>query len=482
MSLRLTSFLLVAICLSTLPAAASCFSIFENGTRAAGMAGAFTALANDGSAIFYNPAGIAFQKGTRMEMDGIVVVGLFRFEPESTPPGQYVPEKGFNLNVSPHFIPVASMYLTKDISPRWTLGFGAFAPFGLAANATGFKDSDAPETKFVGRFAGTRGKLESFWFQPTLAYRLTRNSALAVGAAWVHTHLLIEQSIINPNDDGIVFGEKLASKIFPSGNSTLAGKVIARMLPEGRSRLAGTSDEPGFNAGYLYRNDKSGLSFGLSYRSAVVHHIDGKASFAFTTGYALEPFIGKDTIPNLFPTQPVKSGFVTPATYSVGVATTRFFHTTLAADLQMQDYQRFKDVKINFSQTTDTATPPELVLPFSFRNSYLARVGAERALNRSTDLRLGYFFDYSPVEDVSVGPLFPDSSRHNLTIGFSKRMAGNQEFSFFYQAMWMPTRTTSVPENNDVWTNGEYRNFVHIFGFGLRFRLGAGGIDATANN
>jgi long-chain fatty acid transport protein len=453
-------------------ASGSCFSVFENGVRAAGMGGAFVSIANDGSAIFYNPAGIAFQKGTRMEMNSLVVVGLFRFKPTSTPQGTIVPEKGYNLNTSPHFIPIMSMYLTKEISPRLTAGFGMYAPFGLAANATNFKDSDPKVTKYVGRYAGTRGMLQSFWLQPTVAYRLSKNSSFAAGVAWVHTHLLIEESILNPLDDGKVFGEQVASKVFAGMDKTLSGAAIARMLPEGRARFAGTSDRPGYSAGYLYKHEKSGTNIGLMWRSAVTHKLSGKASFAFTTGYALENFVGKDTIPKLFPAQPIKASFTTPATYSIGVSNSALLKGVLALQVDVQDYKRFKDVPLNFSNTTDTATPAELRLTFAMQTSYVVRAGYERPLGDKNTVRIGYFFDHTPVTDKSTGPLFPDSSRNNITFGVS-RVRNNAELSFFYQAMFMRDRLTNVPENDKVFTNGLYLNFVHLFGFSMRMRMGA---------
>ncbi|MCZ6727674.1 MAG: hypothetical protein O7A98_10040 [Acidobacteria bacterium] len=42
------------------PARSSGFSIFEQGSRAMGMAGAFTAQADDGSALFHNVGGLGF--------------------------------------------------------------------------------------------------------------------------------------------------------------------------------------------------------------------------------------------------------------------------------------------------------------------------------------------------------------------------------------------------------------------------------------
>src|SRR5262245_27046945 len=77
----------------------SAFSVAELGARASGMGTAFTGLADDGSALFYNVAGIAFQPGAHLQMDNAVVVGLFRFTPSAPPTGQVIPEKGFSQSI-----------------------------------------------------------------------------------------------------------------------------------------------------------------------------------------------------------------------------------------------------------------------------------------------------------------------------------------------------------------------------------------------
>ncbi len=96
----------------------SAFSLYEMGVRAAGMGTAFTAVADDAS-------------------------------------GTVVPEKGLSGTVKRHFLPLATMCATKQISPKMTLGFGAFTPFGLADNYTNLNDGDPNLTRFTGRFAGT---------------------------------------------------------------------------------------------------------------------------------------------------------------------------------------------------------------------------------------------------------------------------------------------------------------------------------------
>jgi long-chain fatty acid transport protein len=450
----------------------SAFAINEGGTRAQGMAGAFTAIADDGSAIFFNPAGMAFQKRTQMEMDALAVVGLFRYFPSSVPQGVVVPEKGYSGLVKPKFIPVANLYLVKPISKRVTFGFGMYAPFGLAANFTNFNDGDPSQTKFPGRYAGSRGQLQSIWIQPTVSYRLAENTSVAFGVAAVYTHLFLERSILNPLDDGNDFGKEVAKAILPGTNQDLAARSIGRLLPEGRFRAAVSSWSPGFSAGFMQKFHGGRSSFGFNFRSAVVHHLEGDGSFAFLPNSALAPFLPKDsTIDKLFPNQKIRGMIPTPATYSVGVATPFLFNSLIAVDFMVQDFRRFKDLVINFSQTTDTATPAEQREAFDFRNSYVAKIGIEKNVKKIGDIRGGYSYDYSPVPDKSVGPIFPDSSRNNFTVGLSHRL-GNMELSLFYQAMFFKKRTTDVADNDVQWTNGKYDNFAHLAGAGMRIYLG----------
>ena len=450
---------------------ASGFSILELGAKAEGMGTAFTAIASDGTAIYYNPAGIAFLPGRQFEMDNIGVFGKFHFLPSRTPPGTIVPQGGYDGQIHLPVQPVGTMYFTMQMRPKWTLGFGSFVPFGLGGNYTNFSDSDPPETKFVARYAGTRDRLESFWFQPTIAYRLTPNSSLAVGVALVHTHLFIEESFLNPRGDAIDFGRAAANQIFPGVNTEQAARAIAGLLPEGRFRVAGTSNSPGFNVGYLYKHQRSKTNIGLMFRSAVTNHISGKANFSFAGDYTLSPFIGPDFLPKAFPNQSVSGSFTTPGTYAIGIANSKFWNTTFAFDFRIQDYSRFQSVPLNFSITSatnkDAVTPAERRLVFDFRNSYNYAFGVEKVLRPSLTVRAGYLYDRSPVVDKSVGPLFPDSDRQKFTVGVTKRR-GKMEMTVSYDATRFRDRKTNVAANDNQFTNGEYRNSAQILGLSIR--------------
>src|ERR1700744_18403 len=66
--------LLIALVLAAAAARAddSNFRPYVVGSRAAGMGGAFTAIADDGSGAFYNPGGIAFAARTQLSLSGSV--------------------------------------------------------------------------------------------------------------------------------------------------------------------------------------------------------------------------------------------------------------------------------------------------------------------------------------------------------------------------------------------------------------------------
>lgn len=453
----------------------SAFSIAEQGAKAAGMGTAYTAIADDGSAIYYNPAGFAFQSGTHMQADLLAVIGLFRYFPSSTPPGTVVPSNGYSGAIKPHFIPVGTMTFSKQMSDKLTFAFGIYVPFGLSANFTNFNDGDPASGKFVGRFAGTSAALQSYWFQPTVAYKVTPNQSIAIGVAYVHTHLIIQSSFLNPLDDALTFGREAAPTIFPGIPVNQAAQSIARLLPEGRSRVAGTSNSPGFAAGYMFKHPSSGWNIGLNFRSAVTHHLTGKGSFAFGNTYTLSPFIGPTLLPKAFPTQTITGAFTTPANYGLGISNSKHWHSTFSFDFRAQDFHRFASVPLNFSQTQatnpDVRTPAEKRLVFNFRDSFQTAFGFEKRLNDKTAIRLGYMFDRTPVVDAAVGPLFPDSSRNSFHVGATK-IVRTKEFTIFYEAMKMLDRTTNVAANANQWTNGDYRNFVHLVGLGLRMNLG----------
>src|SRR5207249_8733072 len=110
---RRSVFLVLLVSLAPASVRAAGFALFEHGGKGMGFAGAFTAQASDPSAIFHNPAGIAFLRRKQVYLGGTAVMPTWRFEGASPFPGAGVSEHD---SVSVLLPPAA--YYTQAFSPR----------------------------------------------------------------------------------------------------------------------------------------------------------------------------------------------------------------------------------------------------------------------------------------------------------------------------------------------------------------------------
>lgn len=89
------------------------------GARAIAMGAAFTGVADDPSAIYYNPAGLAFQESRlNLSIDGFYVM----------PTHEYVYPTGSRAQ-SKFTSSIPQLFLTYQTSDRLTIGFGAYVPY-----------------------------------------------------------------------------------------------------------------------------------------------------------------------------------------------------------------------------------------------------------------------------------------------------------------------------------------------------------------
>lgn len=134
-------------------------SLNSIGTRALAMGGAFIGLSNDGTAIYWNPAGISGQANSIY----IAVTDIMPFASYKMPLMGIDAETKTNHYIAPN---VFAVYSLGDI----TLGFGAYVPAGLGA------EWDKADFGFE-----MMSKIGVFNFSPTIAYKISDN--VSIGAA-----------------------------------------------------------------------------------------------------------------------------------------------------------------------------------------------------------------------------------------------------------------------------------------------------------
>jgi len=150
----------LAVCIHADRALAGALDNSFVGTKAIAMAGAFTGIASDASAVYFNPAGLAFlaSDATHFEVYGYLSLTKFRYENAGA------------LFESNEKFPVPGLFAARRFD-RFALGFGYYIPYG--GGGTAYQD-----------FMGTGIELKSAAgvqaFTAAAAYAIT--PGLSVGA------------------------------------------------------------------------------------------------------------------------------------------------------------------------------------------------------------------------------------------------------------------------------------------------------------
>lgn len=356
---------------------ASGFSIYEQGNRSTGMAGAFIARANDPSAVFYNPAGLTNLSGWQIQVGTTMIQTQFAFTGPTSMDSRFYTRAQKGLFFPSH------LYLSYALTPKLSLAFGFYSPFGLASE---WGTNDNP---WVGRLLATRTELKTFFYNPTVAYRLTDNFSLAVGASLVRSNVDLEKDIF-----------------FTPRNLF------------GHSKLTADATGFGFNVGLQYRLLRR-VHVGLTYRSSVnLDFNNGTAAFTFPK--TSNPIVNQE-VAAYFPTSTkAKSKLTLPASIGLGLAYDFTENLSFELDYVYTGWHSFDQIKVRFDQPVAGQT--ESVNPRNYKDSYSLRFGLEYRLDKHLTMRAGYCWDYHAVPAAYVEPTLPENDRHNYTIGLGYRM------------------------------------------------------------
>lgn len=396
------------------------FSIFEQGSKAMGMAGAFTAQADDGSAMFHNVAGLAFQKESDVYA-GVTLINPLdsTFDGADPFPGSGVEAEG-DTSI---FTPVHG-YWIKPIDDRWTFGFGVNNPFGLAVR---WEDKD----NYPGRFLNLHSELVSFDFNPSLAWQVSDNVGIGVGiiGRFAQVNLLRRAGLINPF------------------SQTLVDVASVSLESDFDSGL-------GWNAGILHKvNDR--FSWGASYRSKIEIDFGGDGHLTqissgnpiFDGAVAASLPFGRDL--------PITTSIEFPDSASFGLSIGLTRNLRMNLDYNWIGWSTFDEVVLDFSENPSLTS----TLEQNYEDVNHYRVGFELTTNRGSHWRVGYVLDETPQPLETTGPVLPDAERDGFTLGY-----GNGRFDVAAMYLDFEERTTLV--NHDGFF-GTYNTEVFLLGFSL---------------
>ncbi len=419
------------IALSAVPVHAAGFSIFEQGSKAMGMAGAFTAQADDPSLLFHNAGGLAFVDERAFSVGATWIHSTeAEFEGANPFPGEgYRAEQKELSEFPPH------LYYVQPINGTWKLGLGIMTPFGLV---TEWENPD----QFAGRFISTKAALEAIDINPTIGWQITPNFGLGVGA-------IARISTVELNRN-IPFNNPFTQRIVDIGRIKLEGDY---------------SEGYGFNVGILHKVNPR-FSWGLSYRSQITVDYEGDARLTqIATGNAqLDALIASRTPFNR--DLPVETGIDFPDQASLGLAFSVTPDLLVETDFNWTGWSSFEEVKIDFTGGTGNSLDDQAIREdWEDANNY--RLGLRWNASPTSQWRLGYVFDETPQPEEAVSPLLPDADRNGFTLGYGHTGAVGFDLSVMYLDFKERTRAKSF-DNEDPFF-GTYNTQAILVGATLNF-------------
>ena len=363
------------------PASPSGFQVMTQGARATGMGLAFTGVADDPSAIFYNPAGMGFQEHFSLMVGGSI---LGRRTADFAGANPYPGEGNFESVQKQEFI-VPNLYAVVPLTPELNFGLGINAPYGL-----GLRWND-PE-HFSGRFVSQNAVIKTADINPVFSYKLFPELSVAAGVDLRFSKVQLERNtnlgIVDP------FGGEVVDLAHVKLNSNL------------------TSNHGwGWNAAFLFK-PMPNLGIGASYRSKIKVDYDGTAVFLQRlTGNPVVDAIVAGQLPQ--GEHPVSTSIEFPATLNTGVGVGLPAGFLLSLEADWTQWSKFDALNITFPD----GVAPELDRVTAWKDSWAYRVGLEKKFGNWA-VRAGYYFDNTPQPEKDVGPILADNDRNAYTAGF----------------------------------------------------------------
>ena len=396
------------------------FQINEQGAKAMAMADAFTGIANNPSAIFFNPAGITQLNGTQF-LGG---VSLIAPSAKFIGPSPLTTEWKMENQIFTPF----DIYATHQFSDRFFAGLGVNNQYGLGTKW--------PQD-WIGNQLAVETNIKSFFFTPVIAYKFSDQFSLSAGAVIAYADVKIMNSIEDP----------------------LTGK--ADVLVD----LTGNKTGFGFTAGLMYKPINE-LSLGLSYRSKVKFDFAGTAT-STPAGFT---YPGVGFIP--FPNGDISAPLTTPQNITFGIGIMPSPDLTLAADFQYVGWSSYDKLEITFKNyDLDPLTPgvqSTESIDRKYKNTFIVRGGAEYKFSDVFALRGGIYFDKNPIKDEYVEPQLPDGNRIGFNLGFGYKFTPNFGVDFAYLLLTVADRQVT---NSVFGFNGTYKNFINIVGLDFSYNL-----------
>jgi len=407
---------LLVLLLSTSGLLANGFNLNGFGARAASMGGAFVGLADDFTAVFWNPAGLAQLKKGTFGLTGDLLI----------PSGTYTLDT-FSMQTNTKYYPAGLVGYFQPIGDRVVVGLGAYTLSGLGANW----NNTGLEAALVSPYSTTlftpaitpynwNSMIGSISITPAVAVKIT--DQIFVGATF-----------------NINYG---FFKINEWAQYTTIPLTPPVLLNFGQATLDVKGWGYGATFGLLVKPNDI-ISFGVTYRTASTFKLSGTQYIENLP--LIGPYLeGSPTIPD---TSNVTMNVTSPMWIAGGLSLKPIKRLTIDFDLQWTNWKKIDQLTIVFNNAVWNAIGKmEQDMPFNWADKLQIRGGAEYRFGDFA-VRAGYYHDPAPAPDETMNILIPSFTFNTITAGVGYHKGGIG-FDLGLEYLMGESRTIAPAEDN----------------------------------
>ena len=392
------------------------YQVGLHSTRNIGMGLIGTSLSYDASSLFYNPGGASFVNEKFSFSGGMTFLWTDAWYQANNE--VYQAKMKSKLNTPFYFY--AAYKPIKDLS----VGIAVNTPYGL---------SMAWPDDWQGRYLIQNVTFTAITIQPTVSYKI--KNIIGIGAG-----LVISTGSVDLN------------KALPLWY--MGGEGI--ILPiDGKLNIKGQTTRLGFNAGIMVHPVKD-LSLGIDYRSEIDMKIkNGDATFTVPPSLASQ-----------FPANKVDVTLPLPANLDFGASYTIKGKWMIGIDLNYVFWNAYDSLIFDFQTTTPAVQ--RSATPRLYENRLITRLGVQWKINNIVTVRIGGYYDPTPIKSDYLDPMLPSADEIGLTCGLSIFPVKGFSIDVSYEyLLGMERSGTYSPEN----FAGTYKATFYMPGIGLTYNF-----------
>jgi long-chain fatty acid transport protein len=393
-------------------------SLNSIGPKGFGMGGAFVGLANDYTAIYWNPAGL-----TQIQKN---FVGAFVTDIVPMATWKYAPLAIDTKTKINHYIAPNLMGSFKfNFSEKLTVGLGVFVPAGIGTEWDG---NDLMNLS-GGSALEWMSKIGVINISPAAAYRVTDQLSLGVALNILYGMFDLKNPVVlsghgfqySEESNGLGYGVTIGALYKVTDNFSFG----ATFKTKSKVKMSGTAKNPAF----------------------ALHSIATESDFDRDVSW--------------------------PMWIAGGIAFRPMDALVITADVQWSRWSESEDEFVtkyaNTAWASSAAMTGDDKLLLHWKDATQIRLGIGYSVNENLDLRIGYYYDPAPAPSETYTILFPSIGYNTVTLGAGYTI-GNFVFDIAGEYLIGKDRDVESLTNPDAMPGTHGMNIVAgSFGIGYMF-------------